>query len=166
MCLERFIQVEALRVAGAEQKRKPLGGRGVLLLMLENESFKEIFTHRCLSYTSLCGLLPNQPTVVGQVDVHVLGDLHFPIQDVVFQEVTELRVCVGKTQGMNIPEFLAQVLLQDQGRFPGLLCFIPLFLRWLLHIIKEFMAPLFILQLEETLGALVVLLCQFKEEVA
>nr|CAA38248.1 unnamed protein product [synthetic construct] len=106
------------------------------------------------------------PTEVGQVVAQLLDELHLLIQEVAFQEVTEVRVCAGRAQGVQIQEGLVQVLLQGQGSLHGLQGFTPLILRWLLHILEECTAPAFVLQLEETLGALALLLGQFAEEVA
>ncbi|EDL00664.1 mCG1042745 [Mus musculus] len=96
---------------------------------------------------------------------HLLDELHLLIQEVAFQEVAEMRVCAGRTQGMQIQECLVQVLLQGQGSFHGLLGFTPFILSWLLHILKECTTPTIILQLEQTLGPLALLLDQFAEEV-
>lgn len=134
--------------------------------MLESEALKEILSQRCLERASLRWLWPCQPTDVGQVVAHLLDELHLLIQEVAFQEVTEMRVCTGRSQGMQIQEGLVQVLLQGQGSFHGLLGFTPFILRWLLHILEECTAPTIVLQLEETLGALALLLGQFAEEVA
>ena len=76
-----------------------------------------------------------------------------------------MRVCAGRTQGMQIQEGLVQVLLQGQGSFHGLLGFTPFILRWLLHILEECTIPEIVLQLE-THGALGLFLGQFAEEVA
>ena len=127
--------------------------------MLESEPLKEVLAQRCLGPSS-------QPAEVGQVVAHLLDDLHLLIQEVVFKEVTEMRICAGRAQGMKIQEGLVQVLLQGQGSFHGLLGFTPLILRWLLHILKECTASAIVLQLEETLGALALLLGQFAEKVA
>ena len=115
---------------------------------------------------SLRWLWPCQPREVSQVVAHLLDELHLLIQEVAFQEVTEMRVRAGRTQGMQIQEGLIQVLLQGQGSFHGLLGFTPFILRWLLHILEECTAPEIVLQLEETLRALALLLGQFAEEVA
>ncbi|OBS74666.1 hypothetical protein A6R68_14788 [Neotoma lepida] len=85
--------------------------------------------------------------------------------EVVFQEVTEMRICASRSQGMKIPEGLVQVLLQGQGSFHGLLGFTPLVLRWLLHILEEHHPP-HPPHPEEPLGALALLLGQLSEEVA
>lgn len=58
---------------------------------------------------SPCWLWPCQPTEVGQLVVHLLDELHFLMQEVVFQKVTEMRVCVSRVQGMQIQEGLIQV---------------------------------------------------------
>ena len=97
---------------------------------------------------------------------HLLDEFHLLIQEVAFQEVTEMRICAGRTQGMQIQEGLVQVLLQGQGSFHGLLGFTPFILRRLLHILEECTAPAIVLKLEETLRALALLLGQFAEEVA
>ena len=52
---------------------------------------------------------------VSQVVVHLLDEFHLPIQDVVLQEVTELRVCVGRAQGRQVQKSLGQAPLQDRG---------------------------------------------------
>ena len=64
---------------------------------------------------------------------HLPDELHLLIQKVAFQEVTEMRVCVVRTKGMQIQEGLLQALLQGQCSFHGLLGFPPFTLRWLLH---------------------------------
>ena len=97
--------------------------------------------------------------------LHLLEKLHLLIQEVAFQGATEMRVCAGRTQGMQIQEGLVQALLQGQGSFHGLLGFTPFILRWLLHILEECMAPAIVLQLKERLRALALLLGQFAEEV-
>jgi hypothetical protein len=51
-----------------------------------------------------------------------------------------MRVCVGRTQDMQIQEGLVQVFLQGQGSFHGLLGVTPFILGWLLHILEEYMA--------------------------
>ena len=51
----------------------------------------------------------HQPAEVSGV-VHLLDELHL-----LTQEITELKVCAGRTWG------LGQVLLQGQGSFPGIL---------------------------------------------
>lgn len=63
---------------------------------------------------SLCWLRCSQPVDVGQVAAHPLDELHLLIQEVVFQEATEMRVCVDRAQGVRI-------LFQGQGSFHGLL---------------------------------------------
>jgi hypothetical protein len=115
---------------------------------------------------SLRWLWPCQPREVSQVVAHLLDERHLLIQEVAFQGVTEMRVCAGRTQGMQIHESLALVLLQGQGSFHGLLGFTPFILGWFLHILEGCTAPTILLQLEETLGALTLLLSQFEEEVA
>jgi hypothetical protein len=39
---------------------------------------------------------------------HLLDEFHLLIQEVAFQEVTEMRVRAGRTQGMQIQEGLIQ----------------------------------------------------------
>lgn len=80
--------------------------------MLKSESLKEIFVQRWLGHDSLLWLWHCQPTEVGRVIVRLLNELHILIQEVAFQEVAEMRVCVGSTKGMKIQEGLVQVLLQ------------------------------------------------------
>ena len=46
---------------------------------------------------------------------HLLDEFHLPIQDLVLQEVTELRVCAGRAQGRQVQEGLGQAPLQDRG---------------------------------------------------
>ena len=134
--------------------------------MLESEALKEILAQRSLGRASLRWLWPCHPAEVGQMVAHLLDEFHLLIQIVAFQEVTEMRVRAGRTQGMQIQEGLIQVLLQGQGSFHGLLGFTPFILRWLLHILEECTAPAIVLKLEETLRALALLLGQFAEEVA
>lgn len=68
---------------------------------------------------------------------NLLDELHLLMQEVAFQEVTEMRACVGRTQGMQNQEGLVQVLLEGQGSYHGLLDFTPFILRQLLHILEE-----------------------------
>ncbi|KAL6030130.1 hypothetical protein STEG23_015539 [Scotinomys teguina] len=82
--------------------------------------------------------------------------------EVAFQEVTEMRICARRSQGVQIREDLVQTLLQGQGSFHGLLGFAPLVLRWLLYILEECAAPAIVVYREQTLCAS----HQFAEEVA
>lgn len=75
----------------------------------------------------------------------LLDELQLLIKEVVFLEVMKMRVYADRTQRMMIQEDLVQVLLQGQGSFHDLLGFIPLILRWLLHILEECMAQMIIL---------------------
>lgn len=139
MWLERLLQVEVQRLAGEEQKRKLLGSHRGLLVVLEIEALREILAQRCLEKDSLHWLWPCQPMVVAQVIAHLLDELHLFIQEVTFQEVTEMRVCAGRTQVMQNPGHVdarepGSALLQVQVSFHGFLAFIPFILRWLLYI--------------------------------
>ena len=58
--------------------------------MLEGEALKEILAQSRLGRTGLRGLRPGHPAEVGQVVAHLLDQLHLLIQEVAFQEVTEL----------------------------------------------------------------------------
>ena len=98
--------------AGAEQRGEPLGRHRGLLVVLESELLKEILGQRCLGHSSLCWLCPCQPMEAGHVVAQLLDELHLLIQEVAFQGATEMRVCAGRTQGMQIQEGLVQVLLQ------------------------------------------------------
>lgn len=53
------------------------------------------------------------------------------------QEITEMRVCMGKTQGMQIQKGLVQFLLQDHSVSPSVQGFTPPILGQLLHIVLE-----------------------------
>lgn len=79
-----------------------------------------------------------QPAYGGcQVVAHLLDEFYLLIQEVIFQEVTEMMLYACRIQGMKTQGGLVQVLLQDQGGFHGLLGFSPLILRWPLHILKK-----------------------------
>ena len=67
---------------------------------------------------------------------------------------------------MQIQKTLVQVLLQNQGSFHGVQSFPPLILGRLLDVLEEGAAPALVLHLQETLGALTLLLSQLAEEVA
>lgn len=106
--------------------------------MLQSELLKEILAQRWLGHFNRPWLLPSQPMEVGQVDVHVLDELYLLIQEVVFQEITEMRGCMSRTQGMKTQGSLVRVLLRGQGSFHCRLGFAaPLILRWPLHILEE-----------------------------
>ena len=70
--------------------------------MLVGEPFEEIFAQPALG---AC-----QPIEVGQVVTHLLDEFHLLIQEIVLQEVTEMRLCVSRTQGRQIQKGLFQVL--------------------------------------------------------
>ena len=108
---------------------KPLEG---LLVLLEGKVLKVILAQRCLEHTGLHWLWHYHPGKVSQVVAHLLDHLH-PL----IQEVTEVRVCVSRTEGMEIQEDLVQVLLWGQGGFHDLLGLSSFTLRWLLHILEE-----------------------------
>lgn len=81
-----------------------------------------------------------QPAYGGcQVVAHLLGELSLLIQEVVFQEVTEMTLYACRIQGMKTQKGLVQVLLQGQVTFHGLLGFTLLILRWPLHILEKCM---------------------------
>ena len=63
--------------------------------------------HCCLYW-----LWPSQPSELGQVVSHLLAEFQLLIQEVVFQQVTEVRVCAGRIQGMQVQEGLIRVFLQ------------------------------------------------------
>ena len=94
--------------------------------------------------------------------VHLLDEFHLLFQEVVLQEVTEMSVCVGRTQGLQSQKGL----LQGHGGFHGILSFTPLILGWLLHILEEGTAAnTLVLHLQEMLGALILILGQLVAEV-
>lgn len=64
--------------------------------------------------------------------VYLLDDFHSLIEEVDLQEVTEMRVCVSRTQVMQIQKDL--VLFQGDAGFYGILGFIPITLG---HFLKE-----------------------------
>ena len=66
----------------------------------------------------------------------------------VLQEVTEMGICVGRTQNMQIQKGLLRILFQDHG----IQDFTLLILTGLLHILKKGMAAMLILYLQETLS--------------
>lgn len=78
----------------------------------------------------------------GQVAAHLLDKLHLLIQEVVFQEVTEARICVDR---FFSKAKRASISLQG---------FTQLILRWHLHVLEEFVAPVIVLALDEMLGPL------------
>ena len=82
------------------------------------------------------------------------------------QEIAEMGVCTGRTQGMQIQKDLVQVLLHVNGGFHSVLGFTPLILRWLLHVLEEGAAAVLVLPFQEMLGALTLLFGQFAEKVA
>ena len=59
-----------------------------------------------------------------------------------------------------------QVLLPENGGFHSVLGFTPLILLWLLPVLEKGVATALFLHFQETLGALVLLLCQSMEKVA
>ena len=63
---------------------------------------------------------------------YLLDDFHSLIEEVDLQEVTEMRVCVSRTQGMQIQKGL--ILFQGDGGFYGILGFIPITFG---HFLKE-----------------------------
>ena len=107
-----------------------------------------------------------QPAEVSQVVTHLLDEFCLLIQEVVLQEVTEVSVCVGRTQGMQIQKDLAQVLLQGNGSFHGILSGTPLILGRLHHILEEGSTTALVWHLQEPLGSLSLRLGQLLEEVA
>ena len=120
---------------GAPQR--PLGSQG-FLVVLEGESLEKILTHPAWGPARV---------EVSQVVAHLLDEFHLLIQEVFLQEVTEVRVCMGRTQGMQIPKALVQVLLQGQGGSHGVLSFISLIMGRLRHVLEENVATALVLQL-------------------
>ena len=99
--------------SGFRERRKPntrgmqrgpskSSGLQKLLAVCEGETLEEILAQPSLGSSG-------QPAEVSQVVTHLLDEFHFLIQEVVLQEVTEMRVCAGRTQGMQIPKGLVQV---------------------------------------------------------
>lgn len=82
------------------------------------------------------------------------------------QKVTETGVCVDRTQSMQIQNGLVQVLLQDDGSLHGNHAATPLIWGPLLPVLDEGEAAPLVLGLQETLGALTLLLSHLVEEVA
>ena len=64
------------------------------LVVLEGEPFKEILAHPSLG--------ASQPAEVRQVVAHLLDEFHLLTQEVFLQEVSEMRVCVDRTQGIQV----------------------------------------------------------------
>ena len=126
--------------------------------MLEGEPFKELLAQPSLR--------TSQPAEVGQVVTHLLDEFHLLIQEAALQEVSEVRVCAGRTQGMQVQKGLVQVLLRENGGFHSVLGFTPLILRWLLHVLEEGVVAALVLYFQETFSALALLLGQFTEKVA
>ena len=81
------------------------------LVVLEGEPFKEILAHPSLG--------ASQPAEVRQVVAHLLDEFHLLTQEVVLQEVSEMRVCVDRIQGIQVQKGLVQVLFHDHGGFHG-----------------------------------------------
>lgn len=77
-----------------------------------------------------------------------------------------MRVCVGRTQGMQIQMGLVEVLLHDPKGFHGVLSFTTLILGRLLQVLEEGEAITLVLHLQEMLSALALLLHQLSEETA
>ena len=73
---------------------------------------------------------------------------------------------MGRTQAMQIPKGLLQVLLQEKRGFHSILCFTPLILRWLLRVMGQGAVAVLVLHFQETLDALMLLLIQFMEKVS
>ena len=89
-----------------------------LLVVLEGEPFEEAIAQPSLG--------TRQTAEAGQVVTHFLDELPLLIQEVALQEVAEVGVCSGRTQGMQIQKGLVQVLLQENGSFRSILGFAPL----------------------------------------
>ena len=107
--------------------------------MLEGKPFKEILAHPILG---AC-----QPGDVSEVVTHLLDEFYLLIQEMVLQEVTEVEVCAGRTQGTQIQKGLVQGLLQGKGCFHGFLSFTPLILGRLRHVLEKNAATALVLQL-------------------
>ncbi|KAF6094757.1 hypothetical protein HJG60_011855 [Phyllostomus discolor] len=133
---ERFKQKLDARGMLRGSLQRPEGLQRLLVML---EPFEEILTQPSLG--------PGQPAAVSQVVAHLFDEFHLFIQEVVLQEVTEMRVCVGRTQGMQIPKGLVQVLLQDHGGFHDVLSLTPLTLGRLPHILEENEALVLVLHL-------------------
>lgn len=68
-------------------------------------------------------LWDSQPAELNQLVAHILDKFYLYIQEVVLQEVTDMGVYSGRTQGMQIQKGLIQALFQKQGGFHGVQCF-------------------------------------------
>ena len=114
-----------------------------LLVVLEGEPFKRYSPS------------PAQPGARQPAEVrwfaHLLDEFHLLIQEVVLQEITELRVCVGRTEDMQIQKGLVQVL-HGHGGFHGILSCTRLIVGQFLHILEENVATAPVLHLQEMLG--------------
>ena len=88
--------------------QRPLDSKG----MLEDEPFRR----------DTCPAQPGGPAACRVSQVWPIFLMSFT-QEVVLQEVTELRGCAGKMQGMQMQKCLVQILLQGQGGFHGVLSF-------------------------------------------
>ena len=154
--LQGEAQAQVLAPGGCQKGPSKAAGFRRLLVMLEGESFKEILTQPSLG--------TSYPVEVRQVVVHLLNEFHLLIQEVILQEVTEMGIYVGRTQGRQIPKGLAQVLLQNQGSSHDIQGFTLLLLGRLLHILEVGTATRIVLHLQEMLSTLLLPLSQLVEE--
>lgn len=81
-------------------------GLWTVLLVHQSEPSKEIPMQTAWG--------PRQAVEGSQVVIRLLVECHLLTWEVVFQEAPGMRVCVSRTQGVQIPKHLAHVLLQPQ----------------------------------------------------
>ena len=98
-----------------------------------------LFTWSCFS--CLSPNIDSQTLDVSQVVTHLFEEFHLLFQEMVLQEVTEIRVCAGRTQGVQIQKNLVWVLFQDQGSFHDVLSFTLLILGRLHQVLKRMWPP-------------------------
>ena len=97
--------------------------------MLEGEPFEERLAQASRG--------TSQPAEIGQVVTHLLDEFHLLIQEVALQEVTEVGVCMGRTQSMQFQKCLGLVLFHENGVFHCVLGFTPLILVSILQVLEE-----------------------------
>ncbi|KAK1345224.1 hypothetical protein QTO34_013934 [Cnephaeus nilssonii] len=130
-CLQGDPQVPGHRILLEDQLGLEIICR--LLAVLEGEPFEEIPGQPSLG--------AGQPADMSQVVAHLLDEFHLLTLEVFLQEVTETRVCAGRTQGLQLLKDLVQVPLQGQGGFHGVLSFVPLILGRLQHVLEKTRPP-------------------------
>ena len=155
-CKER-LRHKPWHLGDARRTLSKAAGLQRLLVVLEGEPFEEILAQPSVG--------AGQPAEMSQVAAHLLDEFCFLIWKVILQEVTEMGVCAGRTQGMQIQKGLLQLLLHKQGGFHGVQGFTPLILGQCLHFPEEGAAAEPVLSLQETLRALPLLLRHLTGEV-